>query len=384
LLKLSKNHINNWWLLVSFLLVTLIVWNTNILFQILKQEERTKMELWATAQQELIENNDLSKDYGSLLFDVLQKTGNTPIIQSNSKGKIIDFKNIQWNAEVDKDSSELYKKLELLKKQNTPITIQYKNLVDQKLYYGDSNLLKKLQYYPIALLLIIFLFATVLYFFFKTSRISEQNRLWVGMAKETAHQIGTPLTSLMGWLALIKERGIDDESIEEMGKDIDRLKIITDRFSKVGSFPKLEKKDIVKLTLNTINYLKKRSSHYLEWKWSIPDKKIRIPINSSLFSWTLENIINNSIDAMKGKGNITIILKNEKKVINIIIIDTGKGIANKNISLVFNPGFTTKKRGWGLGLSLAKRIIEDYHKGQLRIKDSEINKGTTFEIILRK
>ena len=230
-------------LICIFGIVALILWNTNVLFQILKKEERIKMELWATAQQELIKSSDLSRDYGVLTFDVLQKIGNTPIISVNSSGYIKDFKNISWNWSQNPDSLKLYALLNQLKQENDPISIQYKDIVNQTLYYGDSRLLKKLQYYPLALLLIITLFGGVLFFFFKTSRASEQNRLWAGMAKETAHQIGTPLSSLMGWITLLKEQNIAPASVEEMEKDVERLSVITERFSKVGSLPELQEYD---------------------------------------------------------------------------------------------------------------------------------------------
>ncbi len=341
------------------------------------------MELWALAQKELIKNENLNKDYGNIVFDVLQKIGNTPIILLNSDEKIIDYKNIDWNPQFNKDSSDLYHQLKILKNQNKPIIIRYDNL-NQKLYYGDSKILSKLQYYPIALLIVIFLFGSILYFYFRITKISEQNKLWAGMAKETAHQIGTPLTSLMGWTSLIKDRGLKNNSILEIEKDIKRLEIITERFSKIGSLPDLNKKNIIEIISNTINYLKKRNSKYLKWEYNFTEKKIEIPINEILFSWTLENILNNSIDSMKGKGKIKIILENEKKLIRLFIADSGKGVPRKNYKLIFNPGFTTKNKGWGLGLSLSKRIIEDYHKGTIKIKKSMIGEGTSFEIILKK
>jgi len=380
----SQNKIRPWVLLSVFAIVALILWNTNILFQILKVEERTKMELWATAQQELIENSDLSRDYGILAFDVLQKIGVTPMIQVNASGYIKDFKNIAWEAQRDPDSLKLYALLDELKFENEPIAIRYKDVVNQTLYYGDSELLKKLQYYPLALLLIIALFAAVLFFFFQTSKASEQNRLWAGMAKETAHQIGTPLSSLMGWITLLKEQNIAPASVDEMEKDVDRLSIITERFSKVGSLPELHLHDIAVATQEAILYLKKRSSQLILWTWDIPANEIRIPINLPLYSWTLENLIKNGIDAMKGQGSITIHLEERKTEVVVCISDTGQGIAPKNVKRIFNPGFTTKQRGWGLGLSLVRRIIVDYHQGSVAVLKTETGKGTTFEIRLKK
>ena len=380
----SQNKIRPWVLLSVFAIVSLILWNTNILFQILKVEERTKMELWATAQQELIENSDLSRDYGILAFDVLQKIGVTPMIKVNASGHIKDFKNITWEVQRDPDSLKLYALLQELKLENEPIAIRYKDVVNQTLYYGDSELLKKLQYYPLALLLIIALFAAVLFFFFQTSKVSEQNRLWAGMAKETAHQIGTPLSSLMGWITLLKEQKIAPASVDEMEKDVDRLSVITERFSKVGSLPELHHHDIAQATQEAIRYLKKRSSQLILWTWDIPENEIKIPINLPLYSWTLENLIKNGIDAMKGQGSLTIELVERKTEVVVCVSDTGQGIAPKNVKRIFNPGFTTKQRGWGLGLSLVRRIIVDYHQGSVAVLKTELGKGTTFEIRLKK
>ncbi|MGY8968165.1 MAG: sensor histidine kinase [Flavobacteriales bacterium] len=380
----SQNKIRPWVFLSVFAIVALILWNTNILFQILKEEERTKMELWATAQQELIENSDLSRNYGILAFDVLQKIGVTPMIKVNTSGHIKDFKNIDWDVQRDPDSLKLYNLLSKLKLENAPIAIRYKDVVNQTLYYGDSELLKKLQYYPLALLLIMALFAAVLFFFFQTSKASEQNRLWAGMAKETAHQIGTPLSSLMGWITLLKEQNIAPASVDEMEKDVDRLTVITERFSKVGSLPELHNHDVAQATEEAILYLKKRSSQLILWTWDVPLYEIRIPINLPLYSWTLENLIKNGIDAMKGQGSLTIELVERKTEVVVRVSDTGQGIAPKNVKRIFNPGFTTKQRGWGLGLSLVRRIIVDYHQGSVAVLKTETGKGTTFEIRLKK
>ena len=381
MLGFIKKNKNNSWLLGAFLIVALILWNTNILFQNLKKEERAKMELWGMAQQELIENSTVN----NLTFRVLQQTWINPMIQVDEQGKIIGHKNIDWDPQSE-DSLVIYEKLEKIKRENQPILIRYQDSlsnINQKLYYGDSVLLKKLQYYPLALLLIIFLFGAVLYFVFKTSKISEQNRLWAAMAKETAHQIGTPLTSMIGWITLLKEKE-KSEPLDEMEKDIERLQVITDRFSKVGSLPELQPKDIVGETRKTLQYLEKRSSGLITFKSELPQKKILLPLNTQLFSWTLENLIKNGIDAMKGKGTINLKFLEESQTVCIHISDTGSGIKKENFKKIFSPGFTSKKRGWGLGLSLAKRIITDYHKGKISVKASELKKGTTFEIILKK
>jgi len=380
-LAFIKKNKDNSWLLAAFFIVALILWNTNILFQNLKKEERAKMELWSMAQREFVENNTVN----NLTFQVLQQTWINPMIHVNDQGKIIGHKNIDWDPALE-DSLAIYKRLEKIKKENQPILIRYKDSltsINQELYYGDSVLLKKLQYYPLALLLIIFLFGAVLYFVFKTSRVSEQNRLWAAMAKETAHQIGTPLSSMIGWITILKEQQTN-ESLTEMEKDIERLQVITQRFSKVGSLPELTQSDVIKEIQNTLLYLEKRSSNLIQFKYNLPKKGIHIPLNAQLFSWTLENLINNSIDAMKGKGILSLNFFEGQKTIALDISDTGSGIKKENFKRIFNPGFSTKKRGWGLGLSLAKRIISDYHKGKIGIKSSVLGKGTTFQIVLKK
>jgi signal transduction histidine kinase len=232
--------------------------------------------------------------------------------------------------------------------------------------------------------LIIFLFAAVLYFVFKTAKIAEQNRLWAAMAKETAHQIGTPLTSMMGWITLLKEKQKNSEPLLEIEKDIERLNVITDRFSKVGSNPELTLSDLNETISQTVNYLQKRSSEYVQFKLELPNNKITIPFNTQLISWTLENLIKNGIDAMKGKGTLCISVKELEQQVEILISDTGTGMTKEVTSKIFDPGFTTKSRGWGLGLSLARRIIVDFHQGRISVVKSTIGKGTQFKIMLLK
>ena len=386
-MNLQKNFrdlLKNSWLLFAFAIVILILWNTNVLFENLSIEERTKMELWVFAQKEYIQNQSLS----NLTFEVLQHSGVNPMIQVDENNKILEIRNINWNVKKQ-DSTALYKILNRIKKENKPIIIEYIDgdgvlIINQKLYYGDSITLKKLQYYPLALLLIIFLFGAVLYFVFKTAKIGEQNRLWAGMAKETAHQIGTPLTSMMGWITLLKEKQKKSIPIVEIEKDIERLKIITDRFSKIGSSPKLIPSNIVDTVSRTVEYLQKRSSKHIRFDLKLPKKKIILFYNDQLISWTLENLIKNGIDAMKGKGILSINLKELENQIEIIISDSGSGMKNEITNKIFNPGFTTKKRGWGLGLSLAKRIIVDFHQGKISVLRTALRKGTSFKIILNK
>lgn len=377
-------RIKNSWLLVVFAIVALILWNTNLLFERLKTEERNKMELWAMAQKESIQNQAPT----NLTLEVLLQTGTNPMIQVDAAGTIIGFKNIEWNR--SQDSAILYKKLAFFKDQNEPIPIFYKAeeavapLVDQKLYYGDSSTLLKLQYYPLALLLIVFLFGLVLYYVFKTLRISEQNKLWAGMAKETAHQIGTPLSSMMGWITLGKDGGLTSETnpFEEMEKDVLRLQLIADRFSKIGSVPQRVPLDLVSLTQKTLDYLNTRTSDQIQFRTEFPKTDVYVEGNAELLSWTLENLIKNGIDAMKGVGTLKLWMESKSNEVKIYIQDQGQGIAKEHRKKIFNPGFSTKKRGWGLGLSLAKRIVEHYHNGRLTIEATELDRGTTFSIRL--
>ena len=350
----------------------------------MKKEERKKMELWARAQTELAQNPNIEKGFGILAFDVLEKIGSTPFIQVDKKGKIKDIKNIEWIRELDKDSIMLYSKLEKLKNENTPIEVIYKHTTYQTLYYGDTPLLKKLKIYPIALLIIIFIFVFLLIFLFQTNKHSEQNKLWVGMAKETAHQISTPLTSLMGWIEVLKEKKMEKGSILEIEKDVNRLELIADRFSKIGASPKLKNENITDLISKTLEYLKKRSGNKVIWIWNPPKKPLKIPMNSTLIGWTIENITKNGIDSIKGEGEIKIELIELKKIVKILISDNGVGIDENAINKIFNPGYTTKKGGWGLGLSLVERIIVNFHKGKVIIKDTKVGEGTTFEVSLNK
>ena len=384
-MKLSNNFnfkAKNTWLIFAFILVILILWNTNALFDSLSLQERSKMELWAMAQKEYIKNPSLS----NLTFEVLQRSGTNPIIQVDEFDKIIEIRNIDWDNKKQ-DSIQLYNLLYEIKKENDPIIIQYKNdqgelVINQKLYYGNSSILKKLQYYPLALLMIIFLFGTVLYFVLKTSRVAEQNRLWTAMAKETAHQLGTPLSSMMGWISLLKEK--ESLPIKEIEKDIKRLNLISERFSKVGSIPNLESQEINSVIEQTTSYLKKRSSEHILFEIKLPQKEVILPFNSQLISWTLENLIKNGIDAMKGKGRLSVQMIEQKSKVEIYICDSGSGIKDELLPSIFNPGFTTKERGWGLGLSLAKRIVEDFHNGKIIVNKNKQSLGTCFQILLNK
>ena len=365
---------------VLFLIVSLILWNTYIFFQKFKQEERAKMEIYAAAQEELANNTDLNASV-NLPLKILGTNTNIPSILVNQDGSIKEFYNLD-SVKV-KQPNYLKYQLAKMKTQNEPIEINYLG-IKEYVYYRNSDLLDKLTYYPIALILILLLFLAVIYMMFSSNKIAEQNKLWTGMAKETAHQIGTPLTSLLGWVEILKTEDVDTNYVFEMEKDINRLNTIANRFSKIGSTPELKKQDIILITKNTFEYLKSRSSKQVEFQFDSKNNELFANINNELFGWVIENLIKNAIDAMKGKGHIIVSIDSTDKKIKITITDSGKGISKSQFKQIFKPGFTTKKRGWGLGLSLSKRIINEYHNGKIFVKKSEINKGTSFQIQLNK
>ena len=365
-------------ILISFVIISLILWNTYTFFQIFKNEERKKMEHWAEAQKTL-RNVDVNTDI-ELPLKIIQNA-NIPImvIENDSISNSANIEN-----DVLSDKKKAAKFLAKLKNQNDPIVMEYDKGKKLYLYYGDSSLLNKLKYYPIALLLIIVLFGTLFFNFYQSTKIATQNKLWAGMAKETAHQIGTPLSSLIGWLEIMKADNVDETTVTEIEKDIVRLQTITDRFSKIGSDPVLENLDLIAETEKSFEYLKSRFSKQVIFSFTAPNYSIPIAINAALHSWTIENLVKNAIDAMKGRGNVDIAIIDEDKMVKIYVSDSGKGIPKNQFRSVFEPGFTTKKRGWGLGLSLTKRIVEEYHKGKIKVTHSEIGKGTTMQVSFRK
>lgn len=374
-----KRRTSNIILLISaFVIVSLILWNTNIFFEKFKQEERLKIENWAAAQAELL-NSSVDQELGNLPVQILQNNASTPMILINTDGSV---KTHNIPEELEADSLKLQKKIRQFRNENEPISMSYKGEELAMLYYGNSDVLNKLKYYPIALLLIIFLFAAVIFFFFKTNKASEQNKVWAGMAKETAHQIGTPLTSLLGWNELLKSENINPDITKEIEKDISRLQTITERFSKVGSIPTLEVYDIVSETEKAYQYLKRRSSKLIHFSFSSEIEKLPVLLNPPLYNWSIENLVKNGIDAMRGKGNIAIQIEKHGNFVHIMISDTGHGIAKSEYQNIFNPGVTSKKRGWGLGLSLVKRIIEEYHKGKIKVFSSS-KEGTIMQISLK-
>ena len=368
---------------------------TNILVKELKNEEREKIELWADATKQLVGISG-EGDY-SLAIKVISENNNIPVILVDDCDSILESRNFQIHSKIDSlfmkfgfyNSTKitprfLRKELLSIKKNGDP-PIEVNIIGDKQwIYYKDSALLNRLRFYPIYQLGFIGLFMFFAYYLFSASKRSEQNQVWVGMAKETAHQIGTPLSSLMAWTELLKEQEGNELMVTEMEKDIKRLETITDRFSKIGSQSELKKIDVSQLITQSIEYLKSRMPVNTEFNINIPTKKIFIPLNNILFEWVIENLVKNAVDAMKGKGKIFIDIVDENSFIYINIIDTGEGIDKSILKTVFKPGVTSKKRGWGLGLSLSKRIIEDYHKGSIFVRKSEKGVGTTFTIKLPK
>ena len=381
-MQFSDKRTQTRWIIIiaSFFIVSLILWNTYTFFQIFKSEERLKMQVLASAQKSFLKA-DLENDNVDLNLEIFQSNTTIPLIITENNA-IINNKNI--DDYIVKDSIKLHTFWQQLKKENEPISIEYDKGKFQYIYYGNSSLINKLKYYPIALLLIIVLFATVVYNFYRSTKMATQNKLWAGMAKETAHQIGTPLSSLIGWLEIMKADNVDQTTITEIEKDINRLQTITDRFSKIGSEPVLETKDIIEETRASFDYLKSRFSKQVIFTFKAPKNPVFIAINPALHSWTIENLMKNAIDAMKGKGNLKIVIDAEGNFVKINVIDSGKGIPKNQFRQVFEPGFTTKKRGWGLGLSLTKRIVEEYHKGKVKVLNSEVGKGTTIQISFKK
>lgn len=368
-------------ILISFLIVSLILWNTYIFFQRFKTEERSKMMILASAQRELALNTDLNADI-QLPLTIISNNTNIPMILVNQFGQIESFQNLD-SIKV-KEKGYLEKQLSLMKKENDPIIINFYQNKHSYIYYRNSDLLNKLSYYPVTLILILVLFGTVIYLFFRSNKSAEQNKLWTGMAKETAHQIGTPLSSLMGWLEILRLENVKDDILIEIEKDIHRLNEITDRFSKIGSIPSLIETDIISTTEKSLTYLQARWSKQIDFHLKKINHPINVMLNIPLYNWVVENIVKNALDAMSGRGKIIISFSENSDAITVFIKDNGKGIPYDLHKKIFSPGFTTKKRGWGLGLSLSKRIIEDYHKGKIFIKESEMGVGTTFGITLKK
>lgn len=374
---------------VALLIGAATVIYTNLLVQRLSEREQKQIDLYAKTQRYLI-NTEEESNVSFLYDEIIEANTTIPVIWADDSGYPLDAQNLPVPKGLSETARVAYLQQEMqkMKEQHPPIVIEIGGGVCNFIYYKESSLLTQLRFYPLVQLAIIGCLGVIAYFAFSYSRRAEQNRVWVGLAKETAHQLGTPLSSLVGWQAYLREseRFRGEPIVEELGKDIRRLEIITERFSNIGSVPVLKDENILRVTQNAISYLQSRVSRKVsfEIKTDLPTDT-PAQVNIPLFDWVIENICKNAVDAMDGRGSITIHLRRpvrNKSQIAIDITDTGKGIPKSKLESVFLPGYTTKKRGWGLGLALAKRIIENYHKGRLFVKWSEVGRGTTFRVIL--
>ncbi|AFJ09199.1 osmosensitive K+ channel histidine kinase KdpD [Prevotella intermedia] len=368
---------------IAIAVVSLVA--SNILTKDLARQERTKMEVWAEAMRALSqadENTDLA-----LVLKVLNDNNTIPVVVLDNDENVTDFRNVVINAKNYKDSllyvSAMAKRLKN-NKQNIRIQLSDASNEYIDVCYDDSLMLKRLALYPYVQLGVVMLFVVVAIFALLTSKRAEQNKVWVGLSKETAHQLGTPISSLMAWTTILKETYPDDDLLPEMDKDVKRLQLIADRFSKIGSLPEAVPVSLSEVLDHVIEYMDRRTSKTIQLKKVFPADDIIIRLNASLFEWVIENLCKNAVDAMGGKsGTITLRVETVGERVIVEVSDTGKGIKKKDMRNVFRPGFTTKSRGWGLGLSLAKRIVEEYHNGKIFVKSSELGKGTTFRIELK-
>lgn len=347
-------------------------------------EERSKMGVWAEAMRTLNladENTDLN-----LVLKVIDENNTIPVVVTDKQGYVQTFRNVELKGKTYEDSLQMAASIaEKMIASGRYIRIFMEDKDDYiDVCYDESVMIKRLNVYPIVQLGVVMIFVVVAIFALLTSKRAEQNKVWVGLSKETAHQLGTPISSLMAWTEILKENYPDDDLIPEMDKDVKRLQLIAERFSKIGSLPEPVPSSLKEVMSHVIDYMDRRTSHKVKMEKVFPPQDIIVKINASLFEWVIENLCKNAVDAMEGSGRITLFMQDEGERVAIEVSDTGKGIKKKDIGNVFKPGFTTKKRGWGLGLSLAKRIVEEYHKGHIYVKSSEVGKGTTFRIELKK
>jgi len=344
----------------------------------LAEEEKNRMEILAEATRYLIEEAQAGEDI-SFVMQIIQMNTTIPVIVVDEYDNLINHRNIKIRG---KNEEEFFrKKIRSLKGKNPPIEINFASGERQFFYYGDSLLLTRLSYFPLVQLIVTVLFCIIVLYALLSTKKAEQNQVWVGLSRETAHQLGTPISSLLAWVEILRSENIDPALMEEMSKDVNRLSVIADRFSKIGSKPDFEKHDLSAVLNDAVDYMRNRVSRKVKINCLI-QSGIFLPLNVPLFEWVIENLCKNAIDAMEGDGNIDINVWQENKEVIIDITDTGKGIPKSRFKTIFIPGFTTKKRGWGLGLSLVKRIVEKYHGGKIVVKKSEANKGTTFRIVL--
>ena len=372
--------------LVAIVIVSATIFYSQYLARKIAMDERQKVATWVEASKAVISNPSMDLKLPNLIRNGQQSI---PIIETNEQDSILEFINLD-SGKAARDKNYLYRQLKKFRAENKPLEIKFsdKPYIANRYYYGHTTLLDEVRYYPLVQLFIVALFIFFTLYSITIRNKATQNQLWAGMAKETAHQLGTPVSSLEGWVEMLKESDTDPRTVQEIQKDVDRLKLVSDRFGKIGSKPQLEERDLIGQIRTMMEYIRKRAAGKVQFilvgPTSPPPERLEARISGPLFDWVIENLLKNALDAMDGKGSITIAIQDHEKEILIDVTDTGKGIAARNLQKVFKPGFTTKKRGWGLGLSLSKRIIEQYHKGQLFVRQSELGKGTTFRIILKK
>ncbi|ULQ53203.1 sensor histidine kinase [Flavihumibacter fluvii] len=376
--------LSNWRTLLAFLalvIVTGTIFYSRYLARKIAVEERNKVELWVTASKAIFDNPNMPLALPNMIRN---DQTSIPIIETNERDSIVSFINLD-SLQAMEDKGFLAAKLKEFKRGNEPFVLVLSDspYIANKYYYGNTRLLNEVKWYPIIQLVIVGILIALTMMLLTTQHRSSQNQLWAGMAKETAHQLGTPLSSLEGWVEMLKETGTQNNITKELEKDVDRLKLVSDRFSKIGSTPQVEPADLLAQVENVVDYVKRRASGKIRFQLNkTADGRLMVPLSPTLFDWVIENLLKNALDAMEGVGQITVDIRKGDKTIVVDVTDTGKGIPSNYVARVFDPGFTTKKRGWGLGLSLSKRIIEQYHNGQLYVKQSEPGKGTTFRIIL--
>lgn len=376
----SRQRLKLAFIFTAILIAIASVVVSDMLIKNLAQEERQKIEVWSEATRVMTsENPSLNM---TLILKIIQGNNSIPVILCNDRDSVLSYNNLQIPDE-DVDGF-LKKKVQELKGKNSPIVIDMEDGTFQYLYYDDSIILKRLLIYPYAQLSVVFIFILLAFLALASTKKAEQNKVWVGLSKETAHQLGTPISSLIAWVEYLRTKEIDPSLLNEMEKDVKRLETIAERFSKIGSNPAPSPVNINHSIAMALEYMSTRISSKVKIQTVLPDHPVLVLMNDSLFAWVVENLTKNAVDAMEGQGAITFQVEEKEKVVRIDITDTGKGIPKSKFKTVFNPGYTTKKRGWGLGLSLVKRIIESYHGGKIFVKTSEAGKGTTFRIELRK
>lgn len=376
----SRERLKYVFIFAAILIAIVSVVVSDTLIKDMAREEREKIEVWAEATR-VVTSEDPSLNM-NLILKIIQGNTTIPVMLCNDKDSVLTYKNIELPEE--NVEAFLNEKVKELKSKNSPIVVDMEDGTFQYLYYDDSTNLKRLLVYPYAQLSVVAVFILIAFLALASTKKAEQNKVWVGLSKETAHQLGTPISSLIAWLEYLKTKDVDISLIEEMDKDVKRLETIAERFSKIGSNPEPVPVDICESVRAAIGYMSTRISSKVKIHLNLPDYPVPVLMNSSLFAWVIENLTKNAVDAMEGQGEITVSLEEKSGKVKIDVTDTGKGIMKSKFKTVFNPGYTTKKRGWGLGLSLVKRIIESYHGGKIYVKWSELGKGTTFRIELRR